>query len=986
MDQQLWKKAEQLFHSAIKLPIEKRVEFVKEAASNDRQLQIEVLTLIDSYDQENGELENPSRSHLSDALNEIADQIQLGSSEQTAISSTNDDGDDDSELQTPDGLESSWQSSKDERLVKLIESTRDDFVVKRVISRGGMGVVFRVYQRKLDRDVAVKVLSAPHLDDRIRNRFVRESQAIAQIKNDHVIRIYEVSHDQEIPLLVMELIDGPSLKRFIEVNRSIDPNVAAELARQIAIGLDAAHKKNLVHRDVKPANILLEPDSTVSSDLVRSKPSFDVGHRVRIVDFGLARDIDNPTGETREQMFAGTLSYMSPEQLARPETVDHRSDIYSLGMTLYQMLTGERPFHGAPHMVIRKIESAEPTPPRKLDDRIPRDLESICLKALNKDREKRYPTAMDMAEDLDRFLTNRPTQARPVSAMEKTTRWIHRNKRVSTLIALVAGLMLALTIGSLTFAFIVRNKNNEISRQRRLASENLVQRVIDADPAALLFAIEDLNPSDPSSLKSLQSEFSNKDNGFSAKFNSAIALSLLGESKSEFLLDNLDQLFTSPAVCLSIVKALEVDPASVNKLKTKLKTQSSLESRARTILLLAGLGNFDEWIVAANNRKDPSLVTEVIHQFRNWHSDLSQLVTQLESKNVPALDWSLCHALWLIDYRSLRTSTRELLVDWLTARTNSPTYLNSRSARQVLEKWNQTIDSPKPQDKKPNRNWYSLSNGIVMVLIEPGTSRMGRLESNKMLGGYPAHKVTITKPFYMADCEVTVEQFNEFIKEGIESSDGPVEENWENVKDISSSASHPVNSVSFADTLRFCNWLSRKHDLQPVYKLRSKELLEFKSNDGYTFQYEDWEIDDNANGYRLPYEHEFEWACRYGSETKYHYGQQRNYYDSYGLFSNNLLVPTNPVRAKLPNQNGLFDLHGNLWEWCNDWHSNISTEPLIDPRGPDGPMEPGFGRVYRGGGIATRRGEADAESRGATAPRNRNYNNGFRVVRYADDN
>jgi serine/threonine protein kinase/formylglycine-generating enzyme required for sulfatase activity len=960
MDKDTWKQIEDLFHQALELPVRARSKFVEQAAKGDSQLKFEVLTLLSSHDTDSSLLE--SGSHLSEAVSALTKQlVNEEASVRSAASSSS----------SP-----SSGSSGDAKLVKMIEAAREDFVVKRTISRGGMGVVFRVYQRKLDRDVAVKVLSASHLDDRARRRFVRESKAVAQVKNDHVVQVYEVCQDEAIPFLVMELIDGPSLKRYIELNQRVEPRVAAELTRQVAVGLDSAHQKNLIHRDIKPANILLEPLRQESQTQSRESLEF----RARVVDFGLARDIDDPTGETQDQLFAGTLAYMSPEQITSPAAVDFRSDIYSLGMTLYQMLTGEKPFLGAPHMVIKKIQGSEPTAPRKLDDRIPKDLESICLKALQKDGDRRYQTAKEMTQDLDRYLDGLPTLARPISTQEKVGRWIKRNRKIAALTGLTASLLIALTLGSMIFALTVRNKNQQIVQQTTLAKTSQLQRIIDSDPAALDFALNDVAPDDQQLLQSLEREFENPERDFNSRFNAAIALSQLGQPRTQFIVENLGRVYVSPANCRNVVLALKVDPKAKSMLRTAMDLQTDIQLRARHIIVLAALDEFGPWKQAVLGQFDLSLCTEIIHQYPSWHGDLVEFVRILEAQDNKELDWTFCHAISLMDSRSFNHESRQTVVQWLQSQTSSSPYVNVASARLVLNRWGlkDKIDST----HKKSEAWYELPNGICLTRVEPSTSTMGRIENEKDTLGYPPHDVKITRPFFIADTETTVRQYEEFLNEPKEQPEGRPAV-WDSNVTVSPTEDHPANRVSFYDAARFCNWLSRKEGLTPVYQFRPGTRA-VQLEGGEVGHMEDWQTDRTANGFRLPSEHEWELACRDKTTTPYFFGTEREYYSDYGLKSNRTRIPAGRVRSRLPNRIGIFDIHGNVWELCDDWYTDLDESFVVDPVGPEQPEPRYFRKVHRGGGVATISGDSDAEARGSAEPEARYNNLGFRVARFIE--
>jgi len=295
------------------------------------------------------------------------------------------------------------------------------------LGRGGMGIVFKALDEQLDRVVALKVLRPERSDAASQERFIREARGAATVVHDHVVAVHAVGYLPDGELwLVMEYVDGLTLRQRIEADRRLEPKAAARIASQVADGLAAAHAKGLVHRDIKPSNIILD----------------EAQDRAKIMDFGLVRILDGSAGTTQEGLIAGTPEYMSPEQIRTPQRADTRSDVYGLGVTLYEMLTGEPPFRGAPQMVLDQVLRDEPTAPRRLNDRIPRDLETICLKAIAKEQHRRYQTAGELGDDLARWLAGEPIQARPVGRVEKVWRWCRRNPVPATLTALLATVFL----------------------------------------------------------------------------------------------------------------------------------------------------------------------------------------------------------------------------------------------------------------------------------------------------------------------------------------------------------------------------------------------------------------------------------------------------------------------------------------------------------------------------------------------------------------
>ena len=254
-------------------------------------------------------------------------------------------------------------------------------IVRELGADGAMGTVYEAYDTVLGRTVAIKVIK-PELavSPGLRDRFAREARAAAAVKSDYVVPIHKVeprADGFELPFLVMELIDGGSLKQYQERRGLLLAHEAATIAREVALGLAAIHAHGLVHRDIKPSNIMLD----------RRRAG-----QARITDFGLAR----PTAASEDRLTRsggtpGTPAYMSPEQVAAPGEVDARSDPFSLGVVLYELLTGGLPFRGAtPLETWEQVKTGEPVAPSRLVPKLPRDIETICLKCLEKEPGRRY--------------------------------------------------------------------------------------------------------------------------------------------------------------------------------------------------------------------------------------------------------------------------------------------------------------------------------------------------------------------------------------------------------------------------------------------------------------------------------------------------------------------------------------------------------------------------------------------------------------------
>jgi tRNA A-37 threonylcarbamoyl transferase component Bud32 len=318
------------------------------------------------------------------------------------------------------------------------------------LGRGGMGVVYKARQVKLNRLVAVKmILAGAHAGPEELARFRTEAEAIACLQHPHIVQIHEVGEQEGRRYFSLEFVDGASLEKKIN-GTPWHGGRAAALVEILARAMHAAHQRGIIHRDLKPSNVLLTVDGTP-----------------KITDFGLAKRLNVERGQTQSGAILGTPSYMAPEQTeSANKKVGPAADIYSLGAILYELLTGRPPFRAeTPWETVRQVVAEEPVPPRRMQMKLPRDLETITLKCLHKEPAKRYASAQALADDLRRFLAGEPVHARPIGQLERSWRWCRRNRAVAGLLAAV---MLSMVLGTIAASFFALRATSQKERAERL--------------------------------------------------------------------------------------------------------------------------------------------------------------------------------------------------------------------------------------------------------------------------------------------------------------------------------------------------------------------------------------------------------------------------------------------------------------------------------------------------------------------------------------
>ncbi|MFC1606981.1 SUMF1/EgtB/PvdO family nonheme iron enzyme [Candidatus Latescibacterota bacterium] len=787
------------------------------------------------------------------------------------------------------------QETKEETLLK--ESIKGKYELMGKLGAGGMATVYLAREIALDRKVAIKVLPQAYVrDDDFVERFKREATVAANLEHPNIVRIYQISEDENLVFFVMSHITGGSLSDKIQEQGTLPIDDIVRYGVEVSEALSYAHKHGIVHRDLKPDNIML-----------------DVNGLAIVTDFGIARAAMGAK-LTQTGSVIGTPRYMSPEQ-ARGTDIDGRSDIYAMGVLLYQLATGSLPFQAtdaASLMYMHVHEVPEPPDVRNAD--VPDWLRDIILKCLAKNPDDRFGDAHDLAEALAQHQKVKITKTALAGAEKrKTGLWLG----LAAAVIIIAGGL---------FFWQQTAQKKAIEQAELMKQQTPPPQPVQQQPPAESVSKDDLAFQQAQMTNTKQS------------YETYIRLFPGGA-----YIDEANELITDFE---------KKEAERIQAAQQQAEQQAEQRNRDREAQTERDRQEAEQRLKAEQESKDNAAYQQAL-MVNSKQSYETYLTLYSEGLHVQEARQKIAD----LSAQASETQKQKASVEGqrddqayeLALNTNTPQSYNSYlmsypSGRHSTEAKGKIADFESKSTFNENVRLGLSQYNIQLLAIAGGNFMMGSANG----GGEekPVHKITVDG-FQMSMTEITQNQYNAIM------GDNP---SYNKEFDT-----NPVERVSWFEAIEFCNKLSAKLKLDPCYN----------TNTGA--------YDMSKNGFRLPTEAEWEFSCRSGSGTDYYTGDDQRAMATAGWFAGNSSDKSQRVGRKTANAWGLRDMHGNVWEWCNDWYGKdyYKSAPEQNPPGPSS----GSDRVIRGGSwIESAKGCRSARRKGFN-PKKDYSDIGFRIVR-----
>jgi serine/threonine protein kinase/formylglycine-generating enzyme required for sulfatase activity len=815
-----------------------------------------------------------------------------------------------------------------------------DYEVIAALGRGGMGVVYLAWNRLMARKEVLKVINRDLIERRgVLERFLREIRNAAQLHDPNIVTAYSAFRAGESLVFAMEHVEGEDLANYARAQGPLPVEHACYFIYQAALGLQYAHERGMVHRDIKPSNLILARQEKRAV--------------VKVLDFGLAkatREGPEDNSLTREGQMLGTPDYIAPEQSLNAQKADIRADIYSLGCTLYPLLSGGPPFSGSSlYQVLQAHHSLDATPLNLVRPEVPAELAAMVGRMMAKEPERRFQTPGAVSQALKPFFKQGSSASAGSAAgvLQGGQPAVIQGTGAATE-AKVEGLGIEhigppdstkpelLEKGPLETAVtaaapaVLEPAVSAQDRQRRLWLRPVAATGVILLGLAILWAVRarvfkssngvlviENVPERATVDVDGETVFAATSGGEPVRIEARPGKhAVLVKSGNDLLLGERIIVESGKAVQLAVrtapardaVLVLENVPAgSVLEVDGDRVPPSSSDGGQVSTNMQPG-----KHVVVIKRGNDTLLVETVTLE------SAKRLALALPRNAVLVLENLPATATVEIDGDQLPARSAGAAAAKIEVRPGKHAVIVKRGKAVLLgesvalepgSQFKLSVLTSEPSTAIPSSplrpdSLTSRSTGITFVRLEGGEYMMGSAEDDKDAGvdEKPRHKVRI-RPFYIGVFEVTQAQFQDVMKFNPSSfSPGGIGR-----KQVAgrSTARCPVEGVSWLDAVRFCNALSGREGLTPYYQVNEKDV-EVPAR--------------NGPGYRLPTEAEWEYACRAGTTTRYSFGSDPSASVAYGWFSENSGGP-HPVGDRLPNAFRLYDMHGNVWEWCGDGYA-----------------------------------------------------------------